>query len=353
MPPNGRKRKTNDLNLPSRVYFKHGQFWYVHRDRRWEPLGADVKEAIRKGKLYNDPDNVYGTMAYYLDAFIVHCEKRIGAKSNALAPRTYEDYKRNIEPLKIYFGKMTPAAVKPNHVGSYLDLGVELDRPIRANREKACLSACFTWMIRTGDAGITTNPCIGVRRNPETKRDRYVTNAEFHAVRQVAPLSVRSMMDLIYRTLQRPEDIIGWSRANIQTKIENGTARKVLRNDQGKTGKIVDIAITPEIDSILHALFGAAGPVVGMTLIHRKNGRQYTYSGLCTMLKRAIKKAGVPMFGFYDLKGKGATDMWQSGQPIELIQLLCGHESSKTTEVYIKQRWVATATPNQVAFVSN
>ena len=54
----------------------------------------------------------------------------------------------------------------------------------------------------------------------------------------------------------------------------------------------------------------------------------------------------MPAFGYRDLKGKGATDMWLSGVPIEQIQLLCGHEDKATTEKYIKARWRETAQPN-------
>ena len=50
---------------------------------------------------------------------------------------------------------------------------------------------------------------------------------------------------------------------------------------------------------------------------------------------------------YRDLKGKGATDMWQAGVPIELIQALLGHASKTTTEIYIKQRWTE-AQPNLV-----
>jgi integrase len=58
------------------------------------------------------------------------------------------------------------------------------------------------------------------------------------------------------------------------------------------------------------------------------------------------KKAGVASFGFRDLKGKGATDMWLNGEPIERIQLLCGHADKTTTEIYIKARWTETAQLN-------
>lgn len=50
---------------------------------------------------------------------------------------------------------------------------------------------------------------------------------------------------------------------------------------------------------------------------------------------KARVKAGRPAmasWGFRDLKGKGPTAMWQSGVPLEDIQLLCGLEKKTTTE---------------------
>jgi site-specific recombinase XerD len=43
-------------------------------------------------------------------------------------------------------------------------------------------------------------------------------------------------------------------------------------------------------------------------------------------------------FGFYDLKGKGVTDIFQAGISLTYIQALAGHESVTTTEIYIKAR---------------
>jgi integrase len=63
---------------------------------------------------------------------------------------------------------------------------------------------------------------------------------------------------------------------------------------------------------------------------------------------KARGRPPIASFGFRDLKGKGATDMWLAGVPIERIQLLCGHKNKSTTEVYIKQRWRETAEPNMV-----
>jgi integrase len=365
----GRPRTSNPLGLDpkkhARLHPKHGAFYYIHRDGHWEHLGADLNEAKRKAALYNDPDGTFGTIAYYLDAFVIHCEAKV--KRKELAQRTYEDYKNDADTLKTYFGKMTPAAIEPKHKAGYLDLGAELGRPVRANREIACMSSMLSWLARSGDSGVKRNPWIGagIKRNKETPRERYVEHAEYQAVRKLATRKVRGLMDLIYRTLQRPEDIINWTPANIITKREpDGTQRKIIRNKQGKTGTAVDIAVTPDIEAILLELKpqgASTGP--GMMLIHTGEGKAYSYDGLCAMLRRYIakteenkarKEAGqkISSFGFYDLKGKGATDMWLSGVPLEQIQVLCGHDSVRTTEVYVKCRWRGTVEPNMVLVAS-
>ena len=69
-----------------------------------------------------------------------------------------------------------------------------------------------------------------------------------------------------------------------------------FRTRQGKTGAAVDIEITPEIDAVLARLKAPATKatgdqpaskiVSGLTLIHRRDGKPYTYDGLCAMLKR-------------------------------------------------------------------
>ena len=367
----GRRRQHNPLNLPQRVYAKHGAFYYHHPAGRWEHLGRDLEAVKRRAaEIVNGLDVAYGTTSFYLDEFLCACRRRVGARD--LAPRTLEDYTRDSEPLKAFFGAMYPIGIEPSHVAEYLDTNLELGRGVRANREKACLSSMFTWLIRTGQAAVKSNPCKGVRRNKETKRDRYVEDEEMLATLATAPIQVRAMAELVYRTLQRPEDIIGWTPRNLTERRDaGGQLVRIIRTRQGKTGAAVDIEITPEIDAVLETLKSlpakmdgespAPKIVTGLTLIHRRDGRPYTYDGLCAMLKRrqaAVREthaagkgplAEMPSWGFYDMKGKGATDMWQSGVPLEQIQVLCGHDSVTTTERYVKSRWRGIVAPNKVS----
>lgn len=358
----GRKRKDGDpLGLAgTRLSFRHGAFYYRHRDGRWERVGTDVAAAKSRAGLFNDPGGVYGTVGYWLDMFLVDCEARVKAKD--LAERTLSDYTKDVKELKVFFGAMLPEHIEPLHVQQYLDLGKENERPVRANRERACLSSCLSWLIRTGKTTMKVNPCMqqsGVKGNAESKRDRYVTHDEYREVHAAAGTQVRLLMDLTYRTLQRPEsDIIGWTPAVLAR--DPRTQKRVLHFKQGKTGAWLKIAMTPDLEQLITRAMGDP-PRIDQTLVHTLKGHKYTYTGIMSMLTKAIgkvnavrlkaKKPLISAFGYRDLKGKGATDMWLSGVPIEQIQALCGHADKSTTEKYIKARWHDAAMPNIVAMV--
>ena len=351
----GRKRKDGDpLGLAgTRLQWKRNKFWYIHRSGRWESVGTDIKEAKRIAAVYNDPDGAYGTTGYWLDLFLRDCAARV--KTKDMSQRTLADYTKNVVELKVFFGRVAPEAITPNMVQTYLDEGRRAGRATRANRERACLSSCLSWLIREGKTTMKINPCMrasGVKRNTESSRDRYVTDAEYQAVYAVAPKTVRLMMELTYRTLQRPEsDILGWTPANIRTKAGG----KVLRVEQNKTGQTLEIELVGDLLTLVESAVGEV-PVLHRPIVHKQRRRRgedeaYTYSGLSSMLKRAQKKAqekmpGLLPFGFRDLKGKGATDMWLAGTPIERIQALCGHKDKRTTEIYVKQRWRESVAAN-------
>jgi integrase len=353
----GRRRKDGDPYglAGTRLAFRHGAFYYRHRDGRWERIGSDLTAAKKRAALYNDPSSVYGTTGYWLDRFLADCEERV--KAGTLAARTLADYTGNVVPLKQFFGNMVPEDIRPAQVQDYLEIGANSGRPVRANRERACLSSCLSWLMRKGHAPLVANPCMqvsGTQANPERKRERYVTDEEYRAVHAAAGTQVRLLMDLTYRTLQRPEsDILGW-KPTILSRDEHTKAR-ILHFQQVKTKVWVKIALTPDLDALIRRAMGEP-PLIGQPLVHNRQGDAYTYTGIMAMLTAAIKKANkgradnarIPSFGFRDLKGKGATDMWKSGLPIERIQLLCGHADKATTEKYIKARWSEAAQPNAV-----
>ena len=361
----GRKRKDGDpFGLAgTRLAYRRGKFWYRHRGTdRHEDVGADLTQAKKKAALYSDPRGNYGTVAHWMPLFLADFAQHVKAKQKK--PRTLEDYQgyaADDGPLMIYFGGMLPEDIEPNHVQGYLDNGAKAGRPVPANRERACLSSMISWLLRHTECppALKINPCLkrsGVKRNPETKRERYVTHDEYREVLAVATRSERLLMELTYRTLQRPEsDIIKWTTATV---VQDGEAR-ALHFRQNKTKRLHRIALSPEIDKLIPRL--QDGNVRKLEpLVRRLDGGFYTYDGLSSMLKRSIETANqrrkargvAPMesFGYRDLKGKGATDMYFIDKvPIEQIQQLLGHANVTVTEIYIKARWRETAQPNRVS----
>ena len=118
----------------------------------------------------------------------------------------------------------------------------------------------------------------------------------------------------------------------------------MLRVSQGKTGKTVDIFLAGDLEKLVDEHLAAKN--VWPTFVHTRAGKRYTYSGIAAMFRRYVKKVGLADFGLYNIKGKGATDMYRAGVPLALVQHLLGHDSVTTTEIYIKARLPDVAMPN-------
>ena len=348
----GRPRKSR-RDLPPRVYLKHSAYYYVHPSGKWQRLASIGQEREMRVAWAHleQPNESYGTVAALIDEYLSTYA------AAAKAPRTYTDNLKEAEYLKSYFGDMQPQHIQSRHVGAYLEANRET-RPVRANREKALLSHIFTWAMRhpTWGCVIQHNPCKGVVRNKETKRIRIVDDNEYMAVYNLASPNVQRLMTLVYRTLQRPSDILKFGSNNIVNRMVDGNMVEVLSFKQGKTGATVEIILT---DDLRRALYGTGSKIDNLTksgkyydinkaFIVNRYGKPYCLDGIDSNFRRALNKyrehikasTGVKpeTFGIYDLKGKGATDMYQSGIPLEYIQALAGHESVRTTEIYIKSR---------------
>jgi integrase len=162
-------------------------------------------------------------------------------------------------------------------------------------------------------------------------------------------------MSLIYRTLQRPQDVLKWTQESISI---DGEGRRVITFRQGKAGKKakpLTIILNADIEEALQAVIDSrdttgngvrakrlraalADPVKAarLPLISTASGDRYSYEGLYSMFSRHVRDAGLTDYTIYDHKAKGATDMYQAGTSIETICELCNHTSVTTTEIYIK-----------------
>ena len=194
-------------DLPPRVYEHHGQFWYVPREGKKVSLARDYGEAMRKWASIVQPAEELGTVSSLIDWYLVNVAPN-------KAPRTFEDNKKEAEYLKKGLGHIPYSQLKPHHVATYRDTRGK-DAPVRANREKA--RAPVTRLHQgdgKGHGRFQPVPWRGVRRNAEKARERMIEDHEYQTVLAKAEPSVKRMMTLIYRTCQRPEDLL---KAGIST----------------------------------------------------------------------------------------------------------------------------------------
>jgi integrase len=349
----GRKPTVN-TNLPSGVRARRQKsgrvFYYLDtggKPRREIPLGDDYVLAVQKwGELTRSPIAQQRALVTFRHAAEEYLRLAVPLK----AARTQKDNGIELGWLLRFFDN-PPApldAIEPVHVRQYLDWR-GASAPVRANREKALLSAICNF---SRERGLTSrdNPCRGVKGFSESGRDHYTSRAVFDAVYARATLNLRDAMALAYLTGQRPADVLGFRRSDI--------ADGVLAVVQDKTGKrlrirLVDDAGVPNalgllLRGILARLdaaklvvpclvVGASGRCMSHTALDQTFGHARAAAALAAEeAGDAALAAAVRAFQFRDLRAKAGTDT-AAKTGMRAAQRQLGHASMKMTEHYIRE----------------
>jgi integrase len=308
----GKPRKSR-LDLPERVYQKHGAYYYVTRDNKWKKLDRDYSRAmVVWAELIHTVSDAL-TVDQLINRYLIEVVPNKAA-------RTQKDNREEARWLRAFFGKMNIEDVETKHVVSYV---TTREAKTRANREVALLSHMFTKAILWGLT--KTNPCsTGGIRNKEKARSRYVTDDELEQFKQRCPLWLQIYIELKLATSLRQGDLLNLQWSNLENSLLTVTL--------GKTQKRMTIALNPELVELLNSL-----PRSSKTIFTNSLGRMYTSTGFSLHWRKAMVSflsSGGEKFNEHDLRGKTATDM---DDPVHAQKLL-GHANMQMTEVYIKQR---------------
>lgn len=308
-----RPRKKN-RNLPPCVYLKHGAYWFVKKGK-WKRLASDLPSALREyARLAAAPES----------GMIALIDKTWPHIIEGLAPSTVEQYRLAANRLKDILAEFTPEQLRPRDVAAIRDHFRET--PNQANRFisylRNVMNYAVDWQI------VESNPCVGVRRLPEKKRDRYVTDAEYREIYAQASESLKPIMDICYFTGQRISDVLAIKMSDID---DEGIHFK-----QGKTGTRLLVKMTPELKAAIDKAKALPRPAQGTTLFcTKRGGNQYNYDTVKNMYRSAVSKAGVERTTLHDLRAKSLTDAKKQGKN---AQALGGHSTEAMTNRYIRNR---------------
>lgn len=247
-------------------------------------------------------------------------------------PKTQTEEKRHAKRLIKVFGNMAPEAIRPAHIGRYLDERKAAGAAISGNREVALLSHIFKRGMRWDIC--TNNPCRGVERNQETPRDRYVSLEELALFERFCGPMLRHYIRIKIRTGLRQQDILALTTANVRPEGLLVQPRKTKKT----TAQRILFVWTPDFRSLFPENTDENVPILST-----RSGSRYSSSGFQSIWRRAMDKfveAGHNRFTEHDLRAVAASQAELQGLD---SRILTGHATEQAHRVYLRHRVPAVA----------
>lgn len=306
------KKRTHNLGikLPSRVYFKHGAFYFVTRANKWHRLGTDYRKALEQYELLESNIKKISVIRDMIARYIVE-------ELPKLAEKTQETERQFIKNIRIAFGDWSPEDLKPLHIYQYLDARTA---KISANREIIVLKKVFDCGIRWGI--IESNPCIGVKLHASEPRTRHVTLREFVAVKNMATSQLAVIMEFAFITAARQGEIIALNKSDV--------SKDGLTLRDSKTSQTFLINLSPRLLRVLGKCTGKSE-----ALFENESNRRFTSAGFKSCWRRVMQKALAAgkikeSFTFHDIRASAITYM-ANKEGLEAARNVAGHKTTEMT----------------------
>jgi len=311
----GRRRK-NNLDLPPRMHMKGEAFYYVAstKPRKWIPLGSDITVAREKWAALENGPRTETLISNLVDEWL-SSEKFAG-----LADTSRSCYSSISKQVKDFFVDADISDMKPSAIAAWMDDTVS---KTQANLGRSLLSNVLTLAVRRGL--LERNPVSEIKRHTIPRRERYLTDEEFLAIRANATPVLQAAMGIGYVTAARISDILA-------IRLNSWTTEGLFIT-QIKTKKSQLFKRSPALEAAIEFARAIPRPVRGIYLLCTQKGQPYSYATLNQWWQEAVEKSGVKDAHFHDIRGKSATDAKRWGVD---YQALLGHSSKAMSDRYIK-----------------
>ncbi len=357
-----RRRLTHRSLTDSRIYPKGKRLYLFTRDAlenpntgkvgRWHSLckisDGELKARQEAKKVYdhNGKHDGPGDLPDHLEAYrfeLVRKKEKDRPREAARIPmfeQGIKELKRACGIIAQAFADFNVDQVRPVDVAKFID---QWEGRRMAQVYKSRLSDFFAWCCRKGLRD--DNPCENVTVELPPVRDVYMTDADFHTIRDALVVTktgraiptgvmVQCYIDLCYLLYQRTTEIrlLKWTQIDFAAGVIKFKATKTEKS----SGAEVGIPITPAIAEVLERARLANG-VKSFYVIHTNKGKPYTAGGLGSAWDRAKERAGVTAdLTMKDIRSKASTDADKAGYTLEQIQVGLAHTDPKMTKHYIR-----------------
>lgn len=354
-----RKRKSGS-GLPRRVYINHGAYYYAPVSPIVDPRDGKQKSWLMLCRVDEGESRMYAELSKILDdkaalegSMPYACAEFKARKLGKYTETTRADYTRYLDAIASAFEDFHCSQVMTKDCADFLRATYS-DKANTARKVAALMAKLFRYVV--SELGLRNdNPMDQIDLDDYEPEGRHhvPTHAQIAAIREAGMYSKQSKKDKTnYKTQSGPMfaciidmTYLLWARAiDIRTMLDPDKEATQIRlkptKTQNTSGKMVDFAITPAIQSVIdraRAIKRKYG-IISPYLFPSKKGTPYTKTGLISMWNRAKERAGITDdVVFKDIRALGATDAAKRGTERQEIQRRLVHTNAKTTDIYIKE----------------
>jgi integrase len=204
-------------------------------------------------------------------------------------------------------------------------------RPYEANQVRALLSVMFSKARMLGFEPPSFNPCEGVPKFSEAKRERFVLPEEMPrlkaAVESENDVRLRAAVWLYLLTGLRRNELMRLRWDDLDWE------RRTLRLEQTKAGRPHIEPLSEQAIAMLETIPRTDSPFVFPATRASKEGY---FTGINSAWDRIRKRAGLEDVRLHDLRRTVGSWLAMSGESLLIIGKVLNHSRSSTTEIYAR-----------------
>jgi len=284
------------------------------RDRMWE-MATDLEN--------------------YIQEYVAHL-----AVERNLSPRTLESYARDLQQFSAWAAveKLKPSSIERGHIRAYLghrrDTGLS---PRSTARALSSIRGLFRFLVAS--EALAADPTANIRSPSLWKTVPHtLSNAEIDALMAAPDTSTklglrdRAMLETLYATGLRVSELVGLTVDRV--RLDPGFVRII---GKGRKERLVPLGLSAiewierYTETARPALDGHRRPELFLNF----RGGTLTRQGFWKILRQHAQRAGIRgHFSPHVIRHSFATHLVENGADLRAVQLMLGHASLTTTEIY-------------------